>query len=363
MVVFDEFTLLIPDTFSCQRASPESYPLHKLIESARSCSSRAGRLALAPVSSSRYSRKIWNCRAAASSCNCCTLIRQGWRSRDPYAEWTGITYAVTSGEYFQALGIKIRTGRVFTAGDTATSQPVVVINNAAARKYFGSKNPVGEQIEPVMWNGAGSTTRLRTVIGVVGDVKLQGIGSDARPTVYWPLQQIPSSDTLHIVIRTTGDPLHLLSVIRTQIRALDKTLPLYGVQPLTEVVRGSLAQPLHVTALVSTFGILALILSSIGVFGVVAYSVVQRTREIGVRMALGAQRKDIFRDLLIQALVISAIGFVIGLPIAAGTARFLRGSLFGVPVQESLSLALAGLVLLGAILTASFFPALRGNAN
>ncbi len=241
----------------------------------------------------------------------------------PKQEWTGITFAATSGNYFQALGMKIRAGRFFTSADRATSQPVVVINDAAARKYFGSQNPVGEQIEPVMWNGAGSTTKPRTVIGVVGNVKLQGIGGEARPTVYWPLEQIPSSDTLYVVIRTKGDPLPLVPAIRAEIRALDSDLRLYNVQPLTEFVRGSLAEPLHITALVSAFGILALMLTSIGVFGVVAYNVAQRTREIGVRMALGAQRKDVLRSFLMRAALMSVIGIALGLTAAAGTARFL----------------------------------------
>jgi predicted permease len=289
-----------------------------------------------------------------------TLDKVGGRAI-PERERTGITYAVTSGDYFKALGIRVRAGRVFTAADTGTSQPVVVINYAAARKYFGSRNPVGEQIEPVMWNGSGSTTRPRTIVGVVGDVKLQGIGNEANPTVYWPILQIPSSDTLYVVMRTKGDALQLLPSIRTEIHALDRNLPLYDVQPLTEFVRGSLAEPLHITALVSTFGILAVLLIAIGVFGVVAYNIAQRTREIAVRMALGAQRKDILRDLLMQAVLPSGIGLAFGLLTAAGTARFLRGSFFGVPAQEPMSLTLAGLALLGVILSASFFPALRAT--
>jgi predicted permease len=279
----------------------------------------------------------------------------------PMREWTGITYAAISGDYFHALGIRIRSGRVFTASDTATSQPVVVINKAAAHKYFKSKNPVGEQIEPVMWNGSGNSTKPRTIVGIVDDVKVQGIGSEALPTVYWPIEQIPSSDTLYLVVRSTGDPLRFLPAIRQQVHALDKELPLYDVQPLTEAVRGSLAQPLHIAALVSTFAILALILTAIGVFGVVGYNVAQRTREIGVRMALGAQRKDVLADFLMEAVIMSAIGLAIGLSAAAATARFLHGSFFGVPVEEPVSLALAGLALFVLALGASFLPALRAT--
>ncbi len=279
----------------------------------------------------------------------------------PMRQWTGIVYAAVSGDYFRGLGMRIHAGRVFTAADTATSEPVVVINRAAARKYFGSKDPIGQQIEPVMWNGSGSTTRPRTVIGVVGDVKLQGVGGEARPTVYWPLQQIPSSDTLYVLVRTAGDPLQLLPAIRKQVHAIDKDLPLYDVQSLAQFVRGSLAEPLRITALVSAFAALALILTIVGVFGVVAYNAAQRTREIGIRMALGAQRKDVLGDFLLQAVVMGAIGLAIGLLAAAATARLLNGSFFGVPVQESMSLVLSGLVLLAVTLGASLLPAVRAT--
>ena len=246
----------------------------------------------------------------------------------PMREWTGITYAAVSGDYFHALGMRVQAGRVFTASDTAASQPVVVINKAAARKYFKSKNPVGEQIEPVMWNGSGSTTKPRTIIGIVEDVKVQGIGGEALSTVYWPIEQIPSSDTLYVLVRTVGDPMQIVPADPKQVHALDKDLPLYDIQPLTALVRGSLAEPLHITALVSTFAFLALVLTTVGVFGLVAYNVAQRTREIGVRMALGAQRSDVLADLLMQAVVMSVIGLAIGLLAGAGRCSTIPFSAF-----------------------------------
>ena len=126
-------------------------------------------------------------------------------------------------------------------------------------------------------------------------------------------------------------------------------------------MRGSLAQPVHLTAIVASFGLLALLLTAIGVFGVIAFDVAQRTREIGIRMALGAQKADVVRELLKQAGVISVIGIVIGLPAAIGAVRLLRGSFFGVPLQEPASLALAVFLLFGAISLASFLPGLRAT--
>ncbi len=274
---------------------------------------------------------------------------------------TGIAYAALSGDYFRALGTQVLSGRGFTAHDNSASEPVVVINQAAAHQYFGSENPVGQQIEPVLWNGSGDSTRPRTIVGVVADIKLTGIADAALPTVYWPFEQIPSSSALYVIVRTAGNPSMLVPAIRAQMLALDKSLPLYNVQSPTELVRGSLKQPLHLTAVVATFGMLALVLTAIGVFGIITYNVAQQTREIGIRMALGAQRREVLSGFLRQAALLATSGLVLGLGGSIAMGRFLQSSFFGVPVSEPGATAIAAFVLLCVVLTASFFPALRAT--
>lgn len=277
----------------------------------------------------------------------------------PSTQLTGIVYAAVSGDYFRALGIKLRAGRLFAPSDTASSVPVVLLNRSAARKYFGSNNPVGETVEPVMWNGAGSTTQPRTVVGIVDDVKLQGIGDEVRPAVYWPFEQVPSSDSLYFAVRSTADSASLYAAIRKELRAIDKDLPIYNVQSMVDAVRGALASPRAIATLVAGFGVLSTLLAAIGIAGVIAFDAARRTREVGIRMTLGASRSDVVRQLTRQAAAIAAIGVGIGVPGSFAVARWLQHSFFGVPLEEPASFAIAAALLLAVIFTAAVIPGIR----
>lgn len=138
-------------------------------------------------------------------------------------EWTGIVFSPVTPSYFRTLGIPIKWGGKFTEHDTAASQPVVIINEAAAQRYFGTSNPVGQQIEPRMWDGSGSNSLMRTIVGVVGNIKFYNPAQPANPTIYWPIAQIPSNSSLYVVIRTAGNPLNIVNAVRRQLQSMDKT--------------------------------------------------------------------------------------------------------------------------------------------
>jgi len=277
----------------------------------------------------------------------------------PGSRRTGIAFSSITPHYFRTLAIPVKRGRDFTDGDNAGAPAVVIINEAAARQHFPSRDPIGQQITPGMWNGSGSATQPRTIVGVVGDVKLQGIGQRAVPTVYWPVAQIPSDSNLHVSLRTSANPLDLIAAVRDRLHAIDKDMPLYGVQPLSEAVRSSLVQPRHTAILVAVFAGLALVLTAVGLYGVIAYSVARRTREIGIRMALGAAEGDVLRGFLGHGLKLGLAGVAIGLPAALGAAKLLRTLLYGVGSQQSVLFAAGGGILVVVALAASYIPARR----
>ena len=280
--------------------------------------------------------------------------------RIPENKWTGITFASVTPHYFRTLRIPLKTGREFQSTDTSASLPVVILNEAAVRKYFGSQDPIGQQVEPMMWPGSAGTTCPRTVVGIAADVKIGGIGEAARPMIYWPSAQIHSGTGFYTIVHTTIDPLRLLSSITAQLHSLDKNLPLDRAEVLTESVSNSLALPRHYTALIASFAGLAILLTAIGLYGIVAYTTAQRTQEIGVRIALGATPANILIRFLRQGFIINVTGIGIGLLLSVAAARVLNGALFGIPAEESFSLTAAGVFLLVVTMAAIYIPARRG---
>lgn len=276
----------------------------------------------------------------------------------PVAQRTGIVYASVTPGYFETVGIQIQRGRGFLNADRSGSPPVVIINQAEARLHFGSTDPIGQQIEPGMWNGAGSTTQPRTIVGVARDVK-QSLRDRAEPSIYWPVAQIPSESSMYVTVRTTGDPLRMVSAVRSVLRSMDKDIPLYNVQPLTHYVSTSLRAPRDTATLVALFAMLALVLTAVGLYGVISYSVARRTREIGVRMALGARSSSLVRGIVGRGLVLALLGAVIGLPAAIAGAKLFQSLLFGVSPQEPSTLVAGAVVLIVVALAASYIPARR----
>jgi putative ABC transport system permease protein len=272
-----------------------------------------------------------------------------------------IAFSPVTPGYFQALGIPIKSGRVFTDLDTAGTAPVVILNESAARRYFGSRDPIGQQIEPELWNGAGSATQPRTIIGIVGDVKLQTASDAPVDTVYWPVSQVPAQVLFWAAIRTAGEPLSVAAAARSALGAMDRRLPFYKVEPLTASFHASMNRPRYNTTLIALFAGLALVLTAVGLYGVIAYSVAQRTHEIGIRVALGARRSQVVQSFVWRGFAMSTGGIAIGLAIAKGSVRLMRSLVFGASPDEPLTFAAAAATLILVALAASYIPARRAT--
>lgn len=279
----------------------------------------------------------------------------------PLNQRRGIVYVPVMPGYFQTLRIPIKAGRDFVDGDTALSEPVVIINEAAARRYFGKESPLGQAIEPVMWNGSGSKTQMRKIVGVVGDVKYYTIAQPADPTIYWPLVQIPSSSTMYVTARTAIDPMSIVTEVRAQLGAMNGDLPLFNALPLDHYLDQTLMQPRYNTLLMSSLALLALMLTAVGIYGSIAYTVVQRTREIGIRMALGASRINVLRTVVGQGFALALVGLVVGIAASLGLMRFLGSILYDVHPSDPVTLIVVGSILLLVAVAACCIPARRAT--
>jgi putative ABC transport system permease protein len=255
-------------------------------------------------------------------------------------------------DYFRAIGAPIHRGRPFTDQDHTDAPGVAIINEAGVRRWFGDEDPLGKR---VVTNGI-----VREVVGVVADVLQRNPAQPTAPMLFVPFAQ-RTIRSLRLVVRTTSDPAALASAIRTEIRALDPDLAVADITPLTTLVSRSMARPRFYTSLLSLFAAVALALAAIGVFGVMSYAVTERTREISIRMALGARRVDVLSMIVGRALGLSAIGVVAGLAAAIGLGRFIQGQLFGVTLLDPVTLVAAALVLGASAALASFLPARRAT--
>jgi len=269
-------------------------------------------------------------------------------------------FRTASGGYFVALGIPLLRGRLFDSRDNQTTPKVVIINETAARRYWPNDNPVGRRIlsgfDDNQWS---------TIIGVVGDVKHAGLDRDANPETYYHYLQLPpeamnfAEGTMALAIRTNTDPASMTSSVRAELRMLDPSLPVFNVHAMQDLIQGSVAQPRFRTFLIGAFAGLALVLATLGLYGVVAYSVSQRTTELGIRMALGAQSGNILQLVVFRAAGLAAIGLGIGLAISLAGSRIIARFLFGVSATDPITLAAACLIILLVAVTASLVPALR----
>jgi putative ABC transport system permease protein len=257
--------------------------------------------------------------------------------------------------YFGVLNIALRDGRLLTEADGAEATPVTVISESLARRYFPNENPLGKHIK------VGKTDSDRpwmTVVGVVNDVHYMWIVKENFPTIYRSFRQAPPYFT-SIMLRTPGDPLQFISTARAQISAADPDLPLYSIKPMDKVITESVTGIAYVAALMAVLGGIALVLASVGVFGVMSYSVSERTHEIGVRMSLGAQTGDILRMVLRSGMFLAALGLAIGLPIAFLMARALASLLFGVEAADPFSFIGLPVLLAAVAALACYLPARR----
>jgi len=271
----------------------------------------------------------------------------------------GASHLVVWGGYFQTLRIPLLAGRSFNEHDTKDSVPVVMVNDTFARQFFAGKNPIGERIRV---DRASGTPPALEIVGVVGSTRHESLATAPLPEFYIPASQEPDRRA-HIVIRTREDKITgLESGVRNIIHELDPDVYVAKFAPLKELVRRTLAQPRFNTLLLGCFAAVAMVLAAIGIYGVIAYSVAQRTREIGIRMALGAQRGEMVQMILRQSFATVGIGLFAGLLGALAATRLMSSLLYGVSSYDVGIYLVVLVVLSGAALIASYLPARRAMA-
>ena len=262
---------------------------------------------------------------------------------------------IVSNNYFDVVKIPLRKGRYFSEYDTKDAPHVAVINEALARLYWPNKNPVGRFIEM----GAFGAGRCE-IVGVVGDIRQANLGDEPAPGIYVPYtQEVMPWQTL--VVRTKNEPMALAAPIRHEVRALDPEQPVARIATMDELKEASTAQPRFRTFLLGAFAGIALLLSAIGIYGVMAYTVGRRTSEIGIRMALGARPVNIFRLIVGESIRLTTLGASLGLVGAYAASRIIKNLLFGVTSTDPFTFAGVTLLLCFVAMLASYFPARRAS--
>ena len=278
----------------------------------------------------------------------------------PMAQQPSMEARVATPEYFRAMGIPVLRGRSFEARDGAGGPPVAVISEAAARKYFPDEDPLGRFITLGWGRGEGKPNVGGEIVGIVGDVKDRGLAQEKSPEIYVPYAQVPT-ETMDVVLRTHVAPRALVPAVEKVVRDLDPELPVARVATLDEVVARSISEPRFYMVLLGAFAAMAVFLAALGIFGVLSYSVVQRSREIGIRVALGAHPRDVLRMVLGHAATLALVGVLAGLAGALALSRAIGSLLFELSPTDPLTLGSMA-VLLGAVaLVASYLPARRAT--
>jgi putative ABC transport system permease protein len=261
----------------------------------------------------------------------------------------------TTPSYFAQMKIALRDGRFLTEEDGADAPGAAVVSESLVRRYFDGENPLGKHIKI---GEVDSDHPWLTVVGVVSDLHYNWITKELVPTIYLSFQQSPPYYTT-IVLRTSGEPLKFASAARAQIASVDPNLPLYDIKPMDKVITESIVGIAYVAAMMAVLGIVALVLATVGVFGVMSYSVSERAHEIGIRMSMGAQTKDILNLVLRGGMLLTILGLAIGLPVAFVLARSLAGLLYGVQAADPAAFLGLPLVLLAVSALACYLPARR----
>ena len=268
-----------------------------------------------------------------------------------------VQVALVSPDYFQTMETPLKRGRVFTDGDDRKAPQVVLIDEAFVQRYFNDRDPLGVRIKR---GGPSSEAPWMTIVGVVGNIKSDGFDQPDQAHLYFPIYQNPAY-SMAIYVRTDVAPFSLTQSVREQVRAVDRDLPVFGERTMTQVAAESVSRRKFAMQVVGLFGILALLLAGVGIYGVIAYSVSQRTREIGIRVALGASRGAILRWVLKQGMILTIAGVVVGIGGAIILTRLLRSLLFGVGPTDILTYGVLAIVLTVVALIACYVPARRAT--
>ncbi len=269
-----------------------------------------------------------------------------------------------SPDYFRSLGIPLMKGRFFSPSDRVEGDKdpmIVIINQTMEKQYFGGKDPIGRRIQT---GDPDPSAPWETIVGVVGDVKYSGLDSGPGPTLYVPYNEngwVMWSREMYLVVRSSGNAPEIVPAIRSQLASMDSTLPLAQIRTMNQLLDQSLVQQRFRTWLVSGFAALALLLSAIGIYALISYSVSQRTREIGLRIALGAQRSNLLGMVIREGLQLLALGLLLGLVGALSATRIMRSLLYSTSATDALSFVVTSLTLLTVALLACYIPARRAT--
>jgi putative ABC transport system permease protein len=272
----------------------------------------------------------------------------------PLAQRPFIDIEAVSPQWFDTMRAPLLAGRQFTAADNAQAPKVLIVNQTFAHRFWPGWNPVGKRVVVGRW------PEPAEVVGVAADVKNRGLAQNAQAQVYIPFAQLPWGN-MNLLVRTAMAPLSMAAAVRAQISAADPDQPVTDIQTADELMDTSLAQPRFTMLLLGSFAAAALVLAIIGVYGVLAYSVAQRRHELGIRVALGAERADILRLVVRQGLALAVGGIVIGLLAALLLTRLMSSLLYKVGTRDFTTFALAPMAFLGIALLASLLPALRAT--
>ncbi len=265
---------------------------------------------------------------------------------------------VATPDYFRTIGIPLMHGRVFSDSDTLTAPWVVVLSESAVRKHFPNEDPIGKRIELGWGKGPGTRRAGGEVVGVVGDVKELGLDDEVPPEIYLPMRQW-TVGRMTFVARTDVAPLSLAESVQQAVHEIDPNLPVSNIRTVEDVIARSIAQPRFYMLLLGAFAFVALVLAAIGIFGVMSYTVSQRTREIGIRMALGARSGSVVSMVVGQAMMLAIAGLILGLVAAAALSQTMTTLLFDLSPTDPITFGTVGAVLAVVAFLASYLPARR----
>jgi predicted permease len=263
-----------------------------------------------------------------------------------------INFNIVGGRYFQTMGIPLVAGRDFGGQEQEKSPPVAIVNETAAQRFWPGKSAIGQHVR------YGSDGPEVEIVGIARDSKYLTLGEEPLPFIYSPMSQNYLSSVV-LQVRTTGDPWAMVAAVQAEVRALDKDLPVFRSMTIGEHLRGTLLAPRLAATLLGIFGLIAMLLAAIGIYGVVAYAVNQRTREIGIRLALGARSRDVAWIVLRRSLLPVWVGMLIGVGAALAATRLLSGFLYGISAADPLTFTVVALLLGAVALSAAYFPTRR----
>jgi putative ABC transport system permease protein len=263
-------------------------------------------------------------------------------------------------DYFRAMGVRVQQGRVFTDHDTADAPPVAVVDETFVRAHFPGENALGKRFRFGRSSPEDKDVKWMEIVGVVSHVKNYGVDQESRVEIYLPYFQSPVT-TATLIVRSSTDPAALAASVRQAVKAVDPEVPVYSVRTLAEIVSDRTAQRRLAVMLITVFAAVALLLAAVGIYGVMSYAVAQRTQEIGIRMALGAERRDILRMVLRHGSLMAAAGIAVGLTVALGLARLITSLLFQVSATDPPTFSVVPVVLIAVALVACYIPARRAT--